>query len=97
MICEATLDYICNFKIYSSAGKKLQDTILSILHPFVGLYHHIYMDNYYHSVDTAELLLQKNTRICGTIKLHRRFPHSLKNTKLREHETKFARKGQVLL
>ena len=47
------------FEIYSGAEKKLQETILSILHPFVRLYHHIYMDNYYHNLDTAKQLLKE--------------------------------------
>ena len=97
MLCEGTSGYICNFEVYSGAGAKLQDTVLSILDPFVGFHHHIYMDNYYNSVNTAELLLQKNTRVCGTIRANRRFPSNLKDIKLKEQETKFARKGQVLL
>jgi hypothetical protein len=80
MLCKGTSGYICNFE-HSGAGAKLQDTVLSIVYPFVGFHHHIYMDNYYNNVKTAELLLQKNTRICGTI----RFPSNLKNIILKEH------------
>jgi hypothetical protein len=97
MLCEGTSEYIYNFKVYSGAGTKLQDTVLSILHVFVGSHHHIYMDNYYNSVKTAELLLQKNTRVCGIIRTNKGFPSNLKNSTLKENEAKFTRKEKVLL
>ncbi|EFN87013.1 PiggyBac transposable element-derived protein 4, partial [Harpegnathos saltator] len=88
MLCEATSGYICNFKVYSGTAGRLQDTVLSILRPYMGFHHHIYMDNYYNSVNTAELLLQNSTRICGTIRSNRGLPQNLKNIRLNEHETK---------
>nr|KAF7397193.1 hypothetical protein H0235_016730 [Vespula pensylvanica] len=48
-------------------------------------------------VNIAELFLQRNTRVYGTIRANREFPPNLKNMILKEHETKFAGKGQVLL
>ncbi|CAK9809258.1 PiggyBac transposable element-derived protein 4 [Anthophora quadrimaculata] len=45
-VCEATSGYICNFKVYSGTAGRLQDTVLSILRPYMGLHRHIYMDNY---------------------------------------------------
>ncbi|KAF7382530.1 hypothetical protein HZH68_015449 [Vespula germanica] len=92
-------DYDTNENIIVNGvdDRKLQDTVLSILDPFVGFHHHIYMDNYYNSVNIAELFLQRNTRVYGTIRANREFPPNLKNTILKEHETKFAGKGQVLL
>lgn len=97
MLCEASSGYVCNFKVYSGASAILQDTILPILDPYVGFYHHIYMDNYYNSVRTTELLLQRKTRVCGTIRANKGFPQYLKSPILKEYESKYARKGQVLL
>ncbi|CAK9820225.1 PiggyBac transposable element-derived protein 4 [Anthophora quadrimaculata] len=97
MLCEAASGYICNFKIYTGSGATLENTVLSILDPYVGFHHHTYMDNYYNSVHTAELLLQKNIRVCGTIRANRGVPKNLRDITLKEHEAKFARKGQVLL
>ena len=31
MVCEAVSGYICNMEIYAAEGKKLQDTVLSLL------------------------------------------------------------------
>ncbi|CAK9801059.1 PiggyBac transposable element-derived protein 4 [Anthophora plagiata] len=97
MLCEATSGYICNFKVYSGSEATLESTVLTILDPYVGFHHHVYMDNYYNSVHTAELLLQKKTRVRGTIRANRGLPRNLKNVTLKQHESKFARKRQVLL
>jgi hypothetical protein len=37
-------------------GKKLQETILSVLEPYLDQNYHVYQDNYYNSVLTAEYL-----------------------------------------
>ena len=31
MVCEAVSGYICNMEIYSAEGKKMEDTLLSLL------------------------------------------------------------------
>jgi len=31
MMCEAVLGYVCNMEMYSAEGKKLEDTMLSLL------------------------------------------------------------------
>ena len=58
MVCEAVSGYICNMEIYSAEGKKLEDTVLSLLGGNLGLNHHIYQDNYYNSVRLAQTLLE---------------------------------------
>jgi len=68
MVCEAVSGYICGMEIYSAEGKKLEDTVLSLLGGNLGLNHHIYQDNYYHSVRLAQTLLDRNVRVCGTIR-----------------------------
>ncbi|KAL6420058.1 hypothetical protein ACFW04_011915 [Cataglyphis niger] len=77
MLCESESGYICNFEIYSGQGKKLQETILSILEPYLDCWHHIYQDNYYNSVSTAELLFRRKTLVCGTIRENRGLPKVL--------------------
>ena len=97
MVCEATSGYICNFKIYSGQGHRLQDTILQLLQPYLNIWHHVYMDNYYNSTDTAELLLRNQVRCCGTIRVNRGLPPILKNASLQKGQTKFLRRQDVLL
>lgn len=99
MLCESESGYICNFEVYSGQGKKLQETILSVLEPYLGQWHHIYQDNYYNSVSTAELLLRKKTLLCGTIRENRGLPKILieKSKSLHRGEMTFLRKGPVIL
>lgn len=67
MLCEAESGYICNLEIYCANGKKLDQTIMSLLDKNLGLGYHVYMDNYYNSIRTAELLLKNGTRVYGTV------------------------------
>ena len=45
MVCESESGYICNFQIYAGKGQKLEETILSVLQPYFGYWHHVYQDN----------------------------------------------------
>ncbi|KAK1341005.1 hypothetical protein QTO34_017405 [Cnephaeus nilssonii] len=49
MLCESKTGYICNMEIYTGEGKKLNDSILSLLQPYLELGHHIHQDNCYNS------------------------------------------------
>jgi len=44
-------------------GKKLEDTVLSLLDINLDQNHHIYQDSFYNSVRLAETLLDKNVRV----------------------------------
>ena len=44
MVCEAVSGYICNMEIYAAEGKKLQDTVLSLLDRNLDHNHHLYQD-----------------------------------------------------
>lgn len=97
MVCEAKTGYICTFKIYHGDGSRLQDTVLQLLQQYENLWHHVYMDNYYNSVDTCNLLLRHGFRSCGTIRKNRGLPACLKNAKLKRGETMFRRRKDILL
>ena len=62
-------------EIYSAEGKKLEDTVLSLLDRNLGQNHHIYQDNFYNSVRLAQTLLDRNVRVCGTMRANRDIPH----------------------
>ncbi|PSN34409.1 hypothetical protein C0J52_20640, partial [Blattella germanica] len=68
MLCEAKSGYICNMDIYTAEGKKLDETIMSVLENNLNVNHHVYQDNFYNSVKLGENLLQHKTRICGTMR-----------------------------
>jgi hypothetical protein len=46
-VCEAVSGYICNMEIYWAEGKKLEDTMVSLLDRNLGQNHHIYQDSFY--------------------------------------------------
>ncbi|XP_055944310.1 piggyBac transposable element-derived protein 2-like [Argiope bruennichi] len=99
MVCESESGYICHFEVYSGVGKKLEETILSILQPYFGFNHHVYQDNYYNNVSTASILLENKIRVCGTIRENRGLPKLLieKSKNLQRRQMTFLRKGPILL
>ena len=99
MVCEAVSGYICNMEIYSAEGKKLEDTVLSLLSGNLGLNHHIFQDSYYNSVRLAQTLLDRNMRVCGTIRANRGIPRDLEREgkRLKREQSAFRRKGDVMV
>jgi hypothetical protein len=88
MVCEAVSGYICNMEIYSAEGKNLEDTVLSLLYRNLGQHFFIYQDNFYNSVRLAQTLLDRNVRVCGTMRANRGIPRDL------EGEGKHLKKGE---
>ena len=84
-------------EIYTAKGKKLDQTIMSLLDKNICLGYHLYMDNYYNSIRTVELLMKNDTRVCGTIRANRGVPKSLKHSKLETREYAFKRKSEILV
>ena len=59
MVCEAESGYICNMEIYSAEGKKMEDTVLSLLDRNLGQNHQVYQDNYYNCEISSNITRQK--------------------------------------
>jgi hypothetical protein len=99
MLCEAKTGYISSMEIYTAQGKKLNDTVMSVLENNVGVHHHVYQDNFYNSVDLTENLLKRNIRVCGTMRPNRLIPKDLeKEAKgLKKGQSSFRRKGDMLV
>jgi hypothetical protein len=74
MVFEVVLGYICDMERYSAERKKLEDTVLSLL----GQNHHIYQDNLCNSARLAQTLLNRNVRVCSTLRPNRGIPRDLK-------------------
>jgi hypothetical protein len=85
--------------IYTAEGKKLEETILFVLVSYPDLWHHVYQDNCYNSVENAEQLLLRKTRVCGTIWASRGIPKSVADSskKLKRDDTVCRQEGDVLL
>jgi len=55
-------------EMYAAEGKKLEDTFLSLLDRSLGYNQHICQRNFYNSVKLAETLLDREVRVCGTLR-----------------------------
>ena len=84
MVTESTSGYIFNLEIYASEGKKLQETIFTLLEPYLDQNYHVYQDIYYNYVTTAETLLSRQVRVCGTVRVNRGLPPEIKNESVSE-------------
>jgi hypothetical protein len=71
VVTESTSGYTGNLEIYSGEGKKLQETTASVLEPYLDQNYHVCQDNYHNSVVTAEYLLSRKVRVCGTVTVNR--------------------------
>lgn len=71
--------------------KKLEDIVLTVIEAYKNMWHHIYQDNYYNSVNMAKALLQSKIRVCGTIRKNRGLPLLLQIIKLSRGQHVFHR------
>jgi hypothetical protein len=76
MVCEALSGYACNMDMYTAEGRKLEDTVLSLLDRNLGQNHHIYLRNLYECESSWNIARQK-VRVCGTMRANRCIPREL--------------------
>nr|CAH7748743.1 unnamed protein product [Callosobruchus chinensis] len=104
---ELTTDsgYILNIIIYVGKGtlesqndSHATSVVKQLLQDYLGKGHILYIDNFYSSVSLAEYLLSEKTRMVGTLRANRRgTPKNLMNSKLKEGEAIWKRKGKVVV
>jgi hypothetical protein len=61
-------------EMHTAEGKKLEETILSVLKPYLDLQHPVYQESCYNIVEIAEKLHLRKTRVCGIIRANRGIP-----------------------
>jgi hypothetical protein len=74
-------------EIYTAQGKKLNDTVMSVLENNVGVHQHVYQDNFYNSLNLAENLVKRIIRVCGTMRPNRSIPKDLEKEAKRPHRS----------
>jgi hypothetical protein len=74
---------------------RLEETIFSVLEPYLEQNYHVYQDNYYNSVEIAEHLLSRQVTVCGTIRTNRGLNPDLKEEliSLKRGKTTFRKRG----
>ena len=98
---ESSTGYIWGLRTYSGQGNKLDELIPFLLGDLANKGYHLYMDNFYNSVQRCDLLLGLGTHVCGTIRRQRGEPEALKKytvpTQLKENERLSRHNGEGVL
>jgi len=63
------------------------------------IFSHIYQDNFYNSARLTQTLLDRNARVCGTMRTNRGIPHDLEGEgkRLKIEKSAFQRNGDVMV
>ena len=80
-------------------ASKTSCTVLGLLDSvqLLDMGHHVNFDNYYNSPDLIDLLYKRKTHACGTVRKNRKsLPLALTQAKLKQGETVFCRKNNLL-
>lgn len=87
-LCDSTNGYMYNMSLYTGAGEGGSEDSLSsrvvqqLVQPVYHANHHIYMDNFFSSIDLATKLAENNTYTIGTARSGRKhWPAEYKNIK----------------
>ena len=99
ILAESDTGYVSNFKIYSGAGNTTSEMVYDLMKDYRNKNYHLYMDNFYNSVNLSEKPLKDNIYTCGTLRIVRGAPKyfqaSLKQ--LKKGDVTFCRKGDVFV
>ena len=81
ILADSTTGYCWNMDIYHQQKKTLKETVERLLtNKCKGLWHLLYMDNYYNSVELREALLAQKIHTIGTMRCHRGDPTKIRNS-----------------
>ena len=78
-LCEAASGYVYSFKVYRGISQTLKEIVYNLLSGLFGQGYHVYMDNYYNSVNIARDLYADKVHCTGTLRLPRGAPPFLKS------------------
>ena len=95
IIAEAVSSYILYFKAYRGIYTSTRGTVFSLVGDLQGKGYHVYMDNYYTSINLSEELYEHGLHTCGTLRLPRGGPKALQlpaQTKIPCDQMYFGRK-----
>lgn len=96
MLCDAKTGYILKMVPYVGDSKTTQSIIMELCEPYIGKWHTIYMDRFFTSPTTIDLLWQKQTRAVGTVMANRRgLPRTWLQQFLEVNEMVFCHRGNL--
>ena len=91
--------YCWNLDIFHRLKKTLKETVQGMLtEKCLHLWHSLYMDNFYNSVDLSLALLDQKVHTVGTLRKHRGKPSAIKNTqRMQHHDIRAVDNGKVMV
>ncbi|XP_049876310.1 piggyBac transposable element-derived protein 4-like isoform X5 [Pectinophora gossypiella] len=96
--------YVLNLMMYAGKdaenevqkGKKTEKLVLHLMKPYLLKGHHLYMDNYYNSVQLSQKLVDLKTHTTGTLRANRKGnPQEITKKKLKRNQHVWMRKNKV--
>ena len=108
VLADSRTGYTYNFDVYEGKGtlayfgSLAYQVVMRLLCDLFGQGYHLFVDNFYTSVDLFRDLVDKGVRACGTVLANRRgFPVGLKNVKewekgVQRGESRWERDGDIL-
>ena len=78
ILAESSSGYVYSMKPYSGEGSTLDQTVPFLLGDLAHKGYHLYMDNFYNSVNRCGLLQELGTQVCGTVRRQRGEPPEIK-------------------
>ena len=99
ILADSQSGYCWNMAIYHHEKKTIKKTVHDLLAPkCLGLWHSLYMDNYYNSVELSEQLLQEKVHTIGILCSNRGEPLEIrKPKKLKKHDIVAKDNGKVMV
>ena len=85
--CDAKTGYTCEFQVYCGASEASEHpletkVVLELAKQLFGKGHHLYFDNFFSSVDLANILLTHKTGMIATTRVNRKkYPSHARATK----------------
>ena len=100
MLCEAKSGYVLDFLTYGGTYSSLKDIVFALVGPYFDQGYHVFMDNYYNSVELAERLYSNGVLCSGTLRLVRGAPaalRSLTQQRVPRNSMHYRRKGNTFV
>ena len=99
ILADSNSGYCWNMDIYHQQKKAIKETVEGLLtNRCTGLWHSLYMDNYYNSVELSEALLAQNIHTVGTLRCYRGEPPEIRNPQnIARHDVIARGNGKVMV
>ena len=99
VLADSKTYYCWNLYVYHKEKRSLKETVCGLLTPACfGLWHSLYMDNFYNSVALSEALLEKKVHTVGTLRGNRGEPPELKRrSAMAQHDVNAMDNGKVVV